>query len=61
MLHLAKIEESDAIVVLNVGGYVGDSTAREIMWAHIRRKGIFYLETKHTGHLAVTLLAENFA
>lgn len=35
--HLAKIDLSDEVFVLDVGGYVGESTAREI--AHARRAG----------------------
>jgi hypothetical protein len=44
LAHLAKIEESDAILVLNKDGYVGESTAREIKWARIRNKFIYWLE-----------------
>ena len=44
LAHLAKIEESDAILVLNIGGYIGDSTKREIKWAKLRSKPIFYVE-----------------
>lgn len=44
LVHLSKIEESDAIFVLNVGGYVGESTRREIEWARIRQKKILALE-----------------
>ena len=47
LAHLAKIEESDAILVLNVGGYIGDSTRREIRWAEMREKIIYYLEPQH--------------
>jgi hypothetical protein len=43
MIHLAKIEESDAIFVLDVGGYIGDSTKREIAWARMRGKSIYML------------------
>lgn len=45
LVHLAKIEESDAVVVLNIGGYIGESTMREICWARIRGKRRFYVET----------------
>lgn len=44
LAHLAKIEESDAILVLNKDGYIGPSTAREIRWARMRSKQIFWLE-----------------
>jgi hypothetical protein len=44
LAHLAKIEESDAILVLNKDNYIGDSTRREINWAKLRGKKIFWLE-----------------
>lgn len=44
LCHLAKIEESDAILVLNVGGYVGESTRREVRWAKLRGKTVYMLE-----------------
>jgi hypothetical protein len=44
LTHLAKIDASDAILVLNKDGYIGESTAREIRWARLRDKRIFYLE-----------------
>ena len=43
-IHLAKIDASHAIVVLNVGGYVGESTAREIAHAKATGKPVYYLE-----------------
>ena len=42
LLHLSKIEESDAIFVVDVDGYIGESTKREIKWAEIRGKEVFY-------------------
>jgi len=33
ILHLHKIALSDEILVLNVGGYIGESTEREIIYA----------------------------
>lgn len=47
-LHLRKIDLADEVLVLNVGGYVGDSTAREIQYARLRGKRIRYLETVGT-------------
>lgn len=49
LVHLAKIEESDAVLILNVGGYVGESTKRELMWAELRNKEIFFLEKPRLG------------
>src|SRR3972149_3384843 len=43
-LHLRKIDLADEILVLNVGGYIGESTAREIAYARKLRKQIKYLE-----------------
>lgn len=43
-VHLAKIDASHAIVVLNVDGYIGDSTRREIAHAEATGKEVYYLE-----------------
>ena len=42
--HLAKIDLADEIFVINVGGYIGDSTRREIAYAEFKGKSISYLE-----------------
>ena len=42
--HLAKIDLADEIFVINVGGYIGDSTRREIAYAEYKGKSIIYLE-----------------
>lgn len=43
-LHLHKVEMADEILVLNVGGYVGESTARELTYARSLGKVIRFLE-----------------
>jgi len=43
-LHLRKIDLADEILVLNVGGYIGDSTRAEILYAKSQGKKIRYLE-----------------
>lgn len=43
-LHKRKIDLSDEILVLNVGGYVGASTRSEIEYAKAHGKVIRYLE-----------------
>lgn len=43
-LHLQKIDLSDSIYVLNVDGYIGESTQREIDYAKKHGKKISYLE-----------------
>jgi hypothetical protein len=44
-LHLRKIDLADEVLVLNVGGYVGDSTRSEIDYAKVHGKPIRWLET----------------
>ena len=43
-LHLRKIDLADRIFVINIGGYIGESTAREIAYAELHKKKIGYLE-----------------
>lgn len=42
-LHKEKINMSDAIFVVNVNGYIGESTYGEIDWANRMKKQIFFL------------------
>ena len=42
--HYKKIDLSDAIFVVNVGGYIGQSTTEEIRYAEKHGKEIMYLE-----------------
>lgn len=42
--HFKKIDISDAIFVVNVDGYIGESTKNEIQYAKSKNKGILYLE-----------------
>ena len=43
-MHKCKIDLADEIFVINVGGYIGKSTASEIQYAHEHGKKIHYLE-----------------
>lgn len=43
-MHLRKIDLADEIFVINVGGYIGESTKREIAYAEKIGKIIKYLE-----------------
>jgi len=43
-LHCSKIDLADEVLILNVGGYVGESTASEIRYAHSVCKVVRYLE-----------------
>jgi hypothetical protein len=44
LVHLDKILNSDAIVVINIGGYTGFSTKREIEWAKMKGKRVYSIE-----------------
>lgn len=44
-LHKRKIDLADYVYVLNVGGYIGDSTRSEIEYAQRAGKSVRYLET----------------
>ena len=44
LLHLFKIDLTDEILVLNVDGYVGESTQREIDYARMVGKRVRWLE-----------------
>ena len=43
-MHLRKIDMADEIFVINVGGYIGESTKREIAYAEKTGKKVNYLE-----------------
>jgi len=44
-LHKQKINMSDAIFVVNVNQYIGESTYGEIDWAEKMKKEVYFLET----------------
>lgn len=44
-LHKRKIDMADVVLILNVGGYIGESTRSEIEYAEWHDKPIVYLET----------------
>lgn len=43
-LHLRKIDLADEVLVLNIGGYIGESTQREIQHATRTGKPVRYME-----------------
>ena len=43
-IHKRKIDMSDEILVINVGGYIGNSTKSEIEYAKAHGKEVKYLE-----------------
>jgi hypothetical protein len=46
-LHFKKIEMADTVFVVNIGGYIGASTSREIAYAEHLGKRVAYLEETH--------------
>ena len=43
-MHKRKIDMADEIFVINVGGYIGESTRGEIAYAESKGIGVRYLE-----------------
>jgi len=43
-LHLRKIDLADRVLVVNPGGYVGESTAREIAYARAMGKVVGFTD-----------------
>ncbi|WP_030230475.1 hypothetical protein [Streptomyces sp. NRRL S-350] len=43
-LHLSKIDLADRVLVVNPGGYVGESTSREIAYAHAAGKPVSFTD-----------------
>ena len=43
-MHKRKIDMADYIYVINVGGYIGESTKSEIDYAELHDKTVKYLE-----------------
>lgn len=43
-MHKRKIDMADSIYVINVGGYIGESTRSDIEYAKKNGKDILYLE-----------------
>lgn len=44
VLHLDKIDIASRILVLNVGGYIGESTSRELAYAIMTHKMVTFLD-----------------
>ncbi len=43
-LHYRKIDISDAIYVVNIGGYIGEATTKEIAYARSLNKEVLFYE-----------------
>jgi len=60
-LHFRKIDLADEVLILNVGGYIGESTLNEIAYAFMKAKPIRYLNPtlfvfSNPHHFASTLV-----
>lgn len=53
-VHLAKVAMADEVIVVNVGGYVGESTRREIEHARSRGIPVSFLEAHAPDHCSAT-------
>lgn len=49
-MYKRKIDMADSIYVINVGGYIGDSTKSEIEYAKAHGKEVHYLEEEVIWH-----------
>lgn len=45
-LHLRKIDLADRVLVVNPGGYVGESTRREIVYAEAAGKPVTFTDPR---------------
>ena len=52
-LHLRKIDLADEVFFLNVGGYMGEHTQRELDYAAAQGKPIRFLEPVHAAVLGI--------
>ena len=43
--HYKKIDISDAVYIVNIGGYIGESCSKELCYAQEHNKEIIYHET----------------
>ena len=50
-IHLQKVAMADEVLVVNVGGYVGEDTRREIAYARSRGTAVSYLEPQDNGQV----------
>ena len=51
-IHLQKVAMADEVLIVNVGGYVGESTRREIAHARSRGVAVRYLEPHASDYAA---------
>lgn len=59
LLHFAKIDRADEVLILNVDGYIGDSTRRELYYARLCKKSIRFLERPEGDRVSYNLEYRN--
>ncbi len=59
-LYLRKIDLADEIMILNVGGYIGESTLKELMYAQSIGKKIVFLENDPEPNNSVDTLGDKY-
>ncbi len=55
-MHKEKIRLSDAIFVVNVGGYIGDSTRSEIEYAQALEKEVLFFSANNENELKKSIV-----
>ena len=45
--HYRKIDLSDAVYIVNIGGYIGESVSKELQYAQEHGKKIMFHESNH--------------
>jgi hypothetical protein len=60
ILHLRKIDMADEVLILNVSGYIGESTRRELDYAVANGKRVRWLEPEHVPELPVDATKTRF-
>jgi len=60
-LHLRKIDLADEVMILNVGGYIGESTTRELKYAVSLGKSVKFLEQDSADSLLSCLKEEGWS
>lgn len=59
LVHLSKILNSDAIVIVSDGSnYVGSSTRREIVWAQMHQKAVYWSASQLLAYNDLTVIED---
>lgn len=58
-LHLRKIDLADEVLILNLGGYIGESTRRELVYAATHHKKLRWLVRPTDSSTATVILQES--